>query len=121
LLLRRALTRLGLRYRLHAPELPGHPDIVFRRCRVAVFCDGDYWHGRDLEYRLSKLRAGNNPDYWVAKISRNVQRDLETNEALKAAGWVVLRFWESDIRKDADTLASIVESALARPIRRHRL
>jgi DNA mismatch endonuclease Vsr len=72
ILLRRALWALGLRYRVDVGDLPGRPDIVFRRARVAVFCDGDYWHGRDLEARLKKLARGHNPAYWVAKIRANV-------------------------------------------------
>src|SRR5271166_5592080 len=73
LVLRRELWRRGLRYRLHPPGLPGRPDIVFTKQRVVVFCDGDFWHGRDLEKRLADLAAGHNATYWLAKVQRNVE------------------------------------------------
>src|SRR5512138_3396959 len=71
LLLRRALWAAGVRYRLHASELPGKPDIVVRRLRIAIFCDGDFWHGRNWLKRRARLSAGWNAEYWVAKIARN--------------------------------------------------
>jgi DNA mismatch endonuclease (patch repair protein) len=75
LALRRALWALGLRYRVDVRQLPGKPDIVFRRLRIAIFCDGDFWHGRDLGARIRRLSRGHNAPYWVAKIRRNVERD----------------------------------------------
>src|SRR5215469_10089649 len=96
LLLRRALWQRGLRYRLHHPGLPGRPDIVFRKHGLVVFCDGDFWHGRDLETRLTKLTRGHNAAYWVAKVKANVERDLRHTRTLKDLGWVVLRVWETD-------------------------
>jgi DNA mismatch endonuclease (patch repair protein) len=95
--LRRELWRRGLRYRLHHPGLPGRPDIVFARQRVVVFCDGDFWHGRDLTRRLAALAAGHNATYWLAKVQGNVERDRRQTGALEASGWTVLRFWETDI------------------------
>src|SRR5262245_27046521 len=75
LLLRRALWRRGLRYRVDVATLPGRPDIVFVGRRLVVFCDGDFWHGRDLRRRLRRLASGHNPRYWVEKIRGNVRRD----------------------------------------------
>ena len=83
LLLRRALWQRGLRYRLHHPGLPGRPDIVFRKHGLVVFCDGDFWHGRDLETRLTKLTRGHNAAYWVAKVKANVERDLRHTRTLQ--------------------------------------
>jgi DNA mismatch endonuclease (patch repair protein) len=108
LALRQALWRLGLRYRVDVASLPGRPDIVFTRARVAIFCDGDFWHGRDLEARLTKLERGHNPPYWVAKITTNVARDRRNDTALAAAGWFVLRFWETEILRNADAIAERV-------------
>ena len=100
-ILRAALWLAGLRgYRCDVLALPGRPDIVFPGTRIAVFCDGDFWHGRDLKRRLAHLRAGHNAAYWIAKIEGNVARDRRHDSALIAAGWVVLRFWESDIVKN---------------------
>jgi len=114
LALRRVLWRLGIRYRLHGVGLPGRPDIVFPRQRVLVFCDGDFWHGRHLEARLARLARGNNAAYWIAKLRRNVERDLHQTRALEAAGWRVLRFWESDLLRDASDAADRVVMTLAR-------
>jgi DNA mismatch endonuclease (patch repair protein) len=107
--LRRALYRRGLRYRVARAELPGRPDIVFSRARVAIFCDGDFWHGRELSRRLQKLNRGHNAAYWLAKIQRNVARDRSTDAKLVELGWLVLRYWESDIRRDAEAIASAIE------------
>lgn len=105
LVLRRALTRIGLRYRIDITDLVGRPDIVFRAARVVVFCDGDYWHGRDLDRRLAKLAVGHNAPYWVAKITSNVERDRRVTAALEGEGWLVLRYWETDINKSAASIA----------------
>ena len=72
-LLRQALWSAGLRYRKNVAELPGKPNLVFRRARVVVFCDGDFWHGKDWAEQRKKLLAGTNPGYWVAKIKRNIE------------------------------------------------
>lgn len=105
LVLRKALWALGLRYRVAVKTLPGKPDIVMSRHRIAIFCDGDFWHGRDLDRRLRQLGAGHNASYWVAKIRGNVERDRRHDAALRAAGWIVLRFWERDILRASVEIA----------------
>jgi DNA mismatch endonuclease (patch repair protein) len=85
---------------------------VFARCRVVVFCDGDFWHGRDLEERCRKLERGHNAVYWVAKIRRNVARDRQQMEALRRDGWKVIRIWEKDILSNVEKQAGIVERML---------
>jgi DNA mismatch endonuclease, patch repair protein len=112
LLLRRVLWRRGLRYRLGSSGLPGRPDLIFAKHRVAVFCDGDFWHGRDLDRRLSRLAAGHNASYWTAKIARNAARDLDNTRALQRLGWTVVRIWESDIVASPETAADQVSSAV---------
>ncbi len=96
-LLRSELWRAGCRFRKNVPDLPGKPDIVFTKVRLAIFCDGDFWHGKDWEARRAKLERGSNPRYWVAKIERNIERDNENTKLLHDNGWTVMRFWESDI------------------------
>lgn len=115
LVLRRALTALGLRYRISVDDVRGHPDVVFRRARVVVFVDGDFWHGRGLARRLAKLSAGHNAPYWVAKIQGNVARDARVTASLEADGWLVLRYWEKDIHAGAPRIAAeIAEHVRAR-------
>lgn len=114
MILRRELSRLGLRYRIATDALPGKPDLVFIGPRVAVFCDGDFWHGRDLAVRIERLEGGHNAPYWVAKIRTNVERDVRQTSLLESAGWLVLRFWESDIRREAPVIAARIAAIIAR-------
>jgi DNA mismatch endonuclease (patch repair protein) len=106
------LWRAGHRYRVDAADLPGRPDVVFRRERVAIFIDGDFWHGRDLAARLAKLKGGHNAPYWVAKISANVDRDARRTAALAGEGWLVLRFWETDILRDPGAIVAKIAAAI---------
>jgi DNA mismatch endonuclease (patch repair protein) len=112
ILLRAALWKRGLRYRKNRYDLPGVPDIVFANARLVVFVDGDFWHGKSWRQRKAKLRRGHNADYWVSKIERNMSRDLDWNRKLRAAGWAVLRLWESDIHDNIDSVVNRVEMAL---------
>lgn len=107
-LLRKALWGLGVRYRVAVDRLPGKPDVVMAKHSTVIFIDGDFWHGRDLEARLDKLREGHNAGYWVEKILKNVERDRRHDEALRASGWRVLRFWEKDVLRDAEGIARAV-------------
>lgn len=105
---RRRLHAMGLRYRLQY-KIIGKPDIVFPRQRVAVFIDGDFWHGNAWRLRGLRSQAELFPtrtEWWVAKITRNMERDDEVTHALSEQGWTVLRFWESDVQRDADQVAS---------------
>jgi DNA mismatch endonuclease, patch repair protein len=108
-MLRRSLWGAGCRYRKNVPGLPGRPDVVFLGPKVVVFCDGDFWHGRDWESRQQKLSRGTNSEYWLAKIQRNIERDRENDRRLQEIGWTVLRFWESQVRSDC---AGVVRSVL---------
>lgn len=107
-LLRRVLWRLGLRYRKHVSNLPGNPDLVFRRARVVVFCDGDFWHGRNWGVLKAQLERRHNSDYWLAKISRNKERDAQNTALLERQGWQVIRLWETDVVADPDAAAQAV-------------
>jgi DNA mismatch endonuclease (patch repair protein) len=118
-LLRAELFRLGLRYRLHGKGLPGRPDIVFRRARVAVFVDGDFFHGggwkargfASFEEQFSRWR---NPSFWMEKIRGNVARDKKATAELRRLGWKVVRIWESDVRKSPRRAAARVMRAVNR-------
>ncbi len=114
--LRRALHAAGLRYRLHANDVPGRPDIVIRRRRLAVFVDGDMSHGNPEEVRrrgrdtLADLFPSRT-EWWVAKIERNRARDREVTERLQREGWIVVRLWEHDVLLDPDAAARKVLQA----------
>lgn len=114
LLLQRALRGTGVRYKLDVKSLPGRPDLAIPAARLAVFCDGDFWHGRSLRSRLRKLKRGHNASYWVSKIKGNVQRDRRVDRSLQEAGWTCLRLWETDVRADPQKAAAAVLRAIAR-------
>jgi DNA mismatch endonuclease (patch repair protein) len=105
---------MGMRYRKNVYSLPGKPDIVFYGSRVAVFCDGDFWHGRHWSELESKLLKGWNGRYWVAKIAGNRERDKRNTAELESNGWHVIRIWESDIRHDPSGIAIKVYDAVTR-------
>lgn len=100
LILRKSLWKLGIRYRKNYKKLPGKPDIVFIKKRIAIFCDSEFWHGKDWEQQ--KNRINSNKNYWLAKIERNIEHDKIVNDELKKLGWTVLRFWGEDIIKNTD-------------------
>ncbi|MDR2600339.1 MAG: very short patch repair endonuclease [Oscillospiraceae bacterium] len=108
--LRKALWRSGVRYRKNCTRLPGKPDIIILKYRIAIFCDGEFWHGKDWENK--KIRIKNNKDYWINKIERNIARDNEINQKLNALGWTVIRFWGNDIKNDIDRCVDDIKDAI---------
>jgi DNA mismatch endonuclease (patch repair protein) len=110
--LRRLLHRSGRRYRKNVKSLPGCPDIVFPGARLVIFCDGDFWHGRNWSGRKPNLSRGTNGRYWIAKIERNMARDVEYQVRLESQGWRVLRFWESEIKERPSALLAEIEGIL---------
>ena len=100
IILRKALWQKGIRYRKNYKSLPGTPDIVITKYKIAIFCDSEFFHGKDWEVLKPRLEAGNNPEYWKKKILRNIERDDEVNKALMSMGWTVIRFWGKDILKN---------------------
>ena len=104
LLLRRELWKRNVRYRIHVKILGCRPDFSIKKYKLAVFVDGDFWHGRDY----SEERFHTNKKFWHNKIRRNMERDLEQTILLRDAGWIVLRFWETEILKDVSQCATAV-------------
>ena len=100
-LLRKALWQKGLRYRKNYAALPGKPDIVLTRQKIAIFVDGDFWHARGHQDNPGE-QVATNKEFWQKKLARNVERDKEVNDELTEAGWLVLRFWEKDILTDLE-------------------
>lgn len=100
LLFGKLLWNAGVRYRKNDKTVFGKPDFVIRKMKIAIFCDGEFWHGRNWEERKNDHKS--NCDFWHSKIERNIRRDKEVNEQLKAQGWTVFRFWETEITKEPD-------------------
>jgi len=97
-LLRKELWKNGVRYRINVKKLPGSPDIVINKHKLIVFVDGEFWHGHNWLEKREKIKSNRN--FWIPKIERNMERDLENNKALKTQGYKVLRFWEHELKKD---------------------
>ena len=112
ILLRKELWKRGYRYRKNYRKLPGKPDIVITKYRVVIFCDGEFFHGKDWDKQAEKLGKSNNSNYWVEKITRNIERDNEINKKLEFLGWTVIRFWGSEIKKNIDECVKVVEEAI---------
>ena len=98
ILFRKALWKIGVRYRIHDKSLPGSPDISMKKYKVVIFIDGEFWHG--YEWEKKKLVIKTNRDFWIPKIERNMQRDRQNTLKLEQLGFKVFRFWEKDIKKD---------------------
>jgi len=98
LMLRKALWKENIRYRIHRKDLPGRPDLVIEKYQLAIFIDGDFWHGYEWHQRKPKT----NQQFWIPKIERNMQRDRFVNHALQSLGYVVMRFWEHEIKQKLD-------------------
>jgi DNA mismatch endonuclease, patch repair protein len=112
--LRRALWAAGVRgWRCDVSSLPGRPDLGFTRSRVAVFVDGLLWHGHPKRY------PGNLTEHWETKIAHNIARDRRTESTLREMGWEVLRFWETEVKRDIDACVARVLEALTAPPRTH--
>lgn len=110
--LRKALWKKGYRYRKCYEAIPGKPDIVLTKYKIAVFCDGEFFHGKDWEVLRPRLEKGQNSSYWVNKISRNRERDSEINKKLLFQGWTVIRFWGDDIKKHTDECVRVIEETI---------
>ena len=110
--LRKALWKKGYRYRKNYAALPGKPDIVLTKEKIVIFCDGEFFHGKDWEVLKPRLEKSNNSEYWINKISRNRERDNEINKKLLFMGWTVIRFWGNDIKKNVNECVRVVEEAV---------
>ena len=112
LLLRKELWKRGYRYRKNYPGLPGRQDIVLTKYKIAIFCDGEFFHGKDWEVLKPRLEKSLNSEYWISKISRNMKRDNEINKELLFMGWTVIRFWGKDIKKNLEECIQVIEETI---------
>ena len=110
IILQNALTERGYDFTPNDKDIIGCPDIVFKEEKIAIFCDGEYWHGFNWETRKNNIKS--NKNYWIQKIERNMKRDIEINELLKNNGWIVLRFWGNEIKKNIEECIEKIETPL---------
>ena len=106
-MLGKALFAKGYRYRKNDKSVFGKPDLTFKRLKIAIFADSEFWHGKDWEKRKHDHKS--NQDFWIKKIERNIERDREVNKELKKQGWLVLRYWGKDIIKNTDKICLQIE------------
>lgn len=111
-ILRKALWHKGYRYRKNFKGLPGSPDIVLTKYKIAVFCDGEFFHGKDWEALRLRLENGSNSEYWIKKITRNCMRDNEVDKKLLYDGWTVMRFWGNDIKRNTEECVKAIEETI---------
>jgi len=110
--LRKALWNNGIRYRKNYKALPGKPDIAVTKYKIAIFCDSEYFHGKDWEKLKARLEKGNNPTYWITRISENMARDRRNDALLNGLGWSVIHFWGSDIKDNIEECLVTVKEAI---------
>ena len=108
--LAKALWHEGYRYRRNYKKLPGSPDIAITKYKVAIFVDGEFWHGQDWENRKAKLKS--NREYWIEKIEENIARYKRNDEVLSQMGWAALHFWEKEVLKNPDSCMETVIEAI---------
>jgi len=107
--LRKGLWKKGIRYRINVKTVQGWPDLVINKYKIIVFVDGEFWHGFNWQEKKKKIKA--NRGFWIPKIERNIERDIQNNNNLTSMGYIVLRFWEHEIKKNLDLcIERILES-----------
>lgn len=110
--LRKALWKKGYRYRKNFSNLPGKPDIVLTKYKIAIFCDSEFFHGKDWEVLRPQLMRGKNAEFWLEKISKNQKRDDEVNKQLQYLGWTVIRFWGKEITQKTEECIRVIEDTI---------
>ena len=107
----KSLWHSGIRYRCNYKKLPGSPDIAITKYHIAIFIDGEFWHGKDWEKRKQRLKS--NREYWIEKIEENIARDQRNDFELRAMGWYVVHFWEKDVKQNVNRCVSVIIQLIA--------
>lgn len=110
--LRKRLWHKGYRYRKNYKKLPGSPDIAIMKHKIAIFCDSEFFHGKEWDQLKTRLERGKNPQYWIKHIEENMERDRRAEKELEALDWTVIRFWGNDIKKDLEGCLQVIEEAV---------
>jgi DNA mismatch endonuclease (patch repair protein) len=108
--LAKALWYLGYRYRKNNKTVFGTPDLTFKKNKIAVFVDSEFFHGKDWDTQKNRIKS--NQEFWHKKIERNIQRDIEVNSYLASQGWKVIRFWDSEVKKNLDLCISEIQKEI---------
>ena len=109
-MLAKELWKRGYRYRKNCTEIFGKPDIVFKSLKIAIFCDSNFWHGKDWQIKKHEIKS--NRDFWYKKIEKNIERDKIVTDELTKQGWLVLRFWGTDIKKETVQCVNKIEEKI---------
>lgn len=118
-ILAKSLWHIGIRYRKNYKKLPGSPDIAITKQKIAIFVDGEFWHGENWEVRKEKLKK--NRDYWIEKIEENIARDKRNDLLLIEAGWTPVHFWEKEVlKKTDDCIKKILDLTTSEEVNQHR-
>ena len=112
IILRKALWSHGIRYRKNYSKIPGKPDIAITKYKIAIFCDSEFFHGKNWEIQKVRLAKGDNGEFWINKISKNITHDDEINKKLWLMGWTVLRFWGEEIKKNTNECVKVIEETI---------
>lgn len=108
--LAKALWHLGYRYRKNNKTIFGKPDLTFKKLKIAIFVDSEFFHGKDWENQKDRVKT--NTEFWQKKIERNIQRDIEVNKYLESQNWKVLRFWSAEIEKNLEDCVAKIQSEI---------
>ena len=109
--LAKALWHLGYRYRKNNRTVFGTPDLTFKKLKIAIFVDSEFFHGKDWESQKHRIKT--NTEYWHKKIARNMQRDVEVNNYLESQNWKVIRFWSHEIEKNLENCIAVIQEEIA--------
>jgi DNA mismatch endonuclease (patch repair protein) len=115
----KALRDEGIRYQRNSQSIVGKPDFSIKKYKIAIFCDSEFWHGKYWQHEKNRITT--NPEYWIKKIEHNIMRDQSVNKNLKADGWIVLRFWEKDIKSDVKKCIKKVKKNLDNRLRNQNI
>jgi DNA mismatch endonuclease (patch repair protein) len=108
--LAKTLWHLGYRYRKNNRTVFGKPDLTFKKLKIAIFVDSEFFHGKDWETQKDRVKT--NTESWQKKIERNIQRDVEVNNYLEAQNWKVIRFWSHEIEKNLENCIAIIQQEI---------
>ena len=108
--LAKALWHLGYRYRKNNNSVFGKPDLTFKKYKIAIFVDGEFFHGKDWETEKERIKS--NREFWYKKIERNIQRDIEVSSYLKLQEWEVIRFWSKEVKKDLNSCINVIQNLI---------